>query len=124
MVEPLSSADWPAIVARAESEGLRPIAASYGVSPETVRAILRRAGRADPLANAERRRILEGAAPLPPPAPAKIPKDRYAEVARLCQRHTRAEVAAMSGVSQATVWRIARRVTGRDGAGSAGTIGA
>lgn len=85
------------------------IAADYGVSPETIRAVLRRAGRADLLADAGRRRALECAAPLPPPAPAKVPKERYVEVALLCQRHTQADVAAMLGVSQMTIWRIVRQ---------------
>ena len=107
----IAAEDWPAIVARAECEGLRPIAAVYGVSQETIRATLLRAGRADLLADVGRRRSLEAAAPLPPPAPTKIPKERYADVALLCQRHTQAEVAAMLGVSQATIWRITRRAT-------------
>ena len=108
----MSHEDWPAIVARAEGEALRPIAADYGVSQETIRAVLRRAGRADLLADVGRRRSLEAAAPLPPPAPAKIPQERHAEIVILCQRHTQAEVAAIFGVSQATVWRIVRRATG------------
>ena len=109
VVPALSPADWPAIVARAESEGLRPIAANYGVSPETIRAILRRAGHADLLADGTRRRALEIAVPLPPPATAKIPAARHAEVRDLRRRHTQAEVAALFGVSQATIWRITRR---------------
>ncbi len=68
--------DWPAIAARAEREGPRPLAASYGVSHETIRAILRRTGHAGLLVDADRRRALEVAAPLPPPAPAKILKVR------------------------------------------------
>lgn len=43
-----------------------------------------------------------------PPAPRKVPRERYGEVARLCERHTQAEVAALLGVSQATIWRIVR----------------
>ena len=122
-VPSLSPADWPAIVARAVSEGLRPIATSYGVSPETIRAILRRAGRADVLADADRRQILAAAAPLPPPTPAKIPAARHAEVRALRRRHTQAEVAALFGVSQATIWRIARRATEPEGTATAGKIG-
>ena len=108
----MSSDDWPAIIARAEREGLRPIAAVYGVSQETIRATLLRAGRADLLADVGRRRSLEAGAPLPPPAPAKIPKERYAEVVMHCQRDTQANVAAIFGVSQMTIWRIVRHVTG------------
>ena len=52
---------------------------------------------------------------MPPPAPMKIPKERYGEVVLLCQRHTQAEVAALLGVSQATIWRITRRAAERDG---------
>ncbi|HET8629861.1 MAG TPA: transposase family protein, partial [Thermomicrobiales bacterium] len=59
---------------------------------------------------------LAAAAPPPPPAPRKVPRERYGEVARLCQRHTQAEVAAMLGVSQATVWRIVRHERGADAA--------
>ena len=123
MVEPLSSADWPTIVTRAEREGLRPIAASYGVSPETIRAILRRTGHAALLTNAHRRRTLETAAPLPPPAPAKIPAARHAEVVTLRLRHTQAEVAALFRVSQATIWRITRRAAGQEGVKPAGKPG-
>ena len=46
--------------------------------------------------------------PFPPPAPAKVPKERHGEIALLCQRHTQGEVAALLGVSQATIWRILR----------------
>ncbi len=38
----------------------------------------------------------------------------------LCQRHTQAEVAALLGVSQATVWRIARQAGERKGTEAAG----
>ena len=120
----ISVGDWPTIIARAECEGLRPIAADYGVSQETIRAVLLRAGRANVLTDVERRRALETAAPLPPPAPMKVPKERYGEVAQLCQRHTQAEVAALLGVSQATVWRIVRRSGGREGLEAAGMGGA
>ncbi|HET8630693.1 MAG TPA: transposase family protein [Thermomicrobiales bacterium] len=65
-------------------------------------------GRADLPDDPARRRRLAAAAPPPPPAPRKVPRERYGEVARLCQRHSQAEVAAMLGVSQATVWRIVR----------------
>jgi len=109
----IPAGEWPSIIARAEREGLRPIAADHGVSPETIRAILRRAGRADLLADNDRRRTLEAGAPPPPPAPAKIPRERYGEVALLCQRHTQAEAAALLGVSQATIWRIVRQAAGR-----------
>ncbi len=100
---------WPEIVARAEQEGLRCIAHDFGVSHEAVRAVLRAAGRADLLADAERTYRLAAAAPPPPPARAKVPKDRHKEVVLLCQRHTQADVAAMLGVSQATIWRIVSR---------------
>ena len=62
----ISAEDWPAIIARVEREGVRRIAAAYGVSPETIRAILRRAGHAELLADGNRRRALETATPLPP----------------------------------------------------------
>jgi hypothetical protein len=70
-----------------------------------VRAALRTAGRADLLEDPGRRR-LEATAPAPPPPPRKIPLGRHDEVRRLCERHTQAEVAALFGVSQATIWRI------------------
>ena len=88
------------------SEGVRTVARDLGVSHEAVRAALRAAGRADLLADADRRRRLESAAPAPPPPPRKVPLERHAEVRRLCERHTQAEVAALFGVSQDTIWRI------------------
>ena len=100
---------WPEIIVRAEQEGLRRIARDFGVSHEAVRAVLRAAGRADLVADVGRAYRLAAAAPPPPPARAKVPKDHYQEVALLCQRHTQAEVAAMLGVSQATIWRIVRQ---------------
>ena len=103
--------DWPTIVSRAEREGLRPIAADYDVSPETIRAILHRAGHEKLLADAGRRQALAAATPLPPPTLGKIPAARHAEVRDLRQRHTQAAVATMFGVSQATIWRITRRTT-------------
>jgi hypothetical protein len=93
-------------VARAEREGTRRLARDLGVSHEAVRAALRAAGRADLLADSDRRRRLEAAAPAPPPPPRKIPLEHHDEVRRLCERHTQAEVAARFGVSQATIWRI------------------
>jgi transposase len=115
MAHPLSPEGWPAIIARAEGEGLRPIAASYGVSPVTIRAVLRRAGCAELLADSTRRRALETAAPLPPPAQAKIPAARHAEVRALRRRHPRAAVATVFGVSRATIWRITRRAPRQEG---------
>ncbi len=38
----LDSALWPTIAARAEHESLRDLAAEYGVSHETIRAVVRR----------------------------------------------------------------------------------
>ena len=99
-------ADWPALVARAEHEGVRSIARDLSVSHEAVRAALRAAGRADLLEDTSRRRRLESTAPPPPPPPRKIPLERHAEVCQLCERHSQAEVAAMFGVSQGTIWRI------------------
>ncbi len=104
---------WPEIIARAEHEGLRKIARDFGVSHEAVRAVFRAAGRADLVADAGRAHRLAAAAPPPPPARAKVPKERHKEVALLCQRHTQADVAAMFGVSQATIWRIVRRAQGQ-----------
>jgi transposase len=100
----------PALVTRVEREGLRPVAQSLGVSHETLRATLVAGGYEALLADVGRKRRLASAASPPPPAPRKIPDERYAEVATLCQRHTQAEVAALLGVSQTTVWRIVRRV--------------
>jgi hypothetical protein len=102
----IPEADWPAIVARAEHEGTRPIARDLGVSHEAVRSVLRAAGRADLLADPARRQWLEGTAPPPPPPPRTIPLEQHPEVRRLCERHTQAEVAAMFGVSQNMIWRI------------------
>jgi plasmid maintenance system antidote protein VapI len=98
--------DWPALIERAEREGVRALARDLGVSREAVRSALRAAGRADLLADLARRRLLEATAPPPPAPPRKIPLERHAEVRRLCERHTQAEVAAMFGVSQDTIWRI------------------
>ena len=98
------------ITERARHESLRDLAAEYGISPEAIRAALREAGRAHLLEDPGRRRRLAARAPLPPPAPAKVPQERHAEVVLLCQRHTQAEVAALLGVSQTTVWRILQRV--------------
>lgn len=52
-----------------------------------------------------------------PPAPRKVPRERYGEVARLCQRHSQAEVAARLGVSQATVSRVVRHEREANAAG-------
>ena len=41
----LDRALWPAIAERARCESLRDLAADYGVSHETIRAIVRRVGR-------------------------------------------------------------------------------
>jgi hypothetical protein len=97
---------WPAIIVRAEHEGTRSIARDLGVSHVGVCAALRAAGRADLLADPGRRRRLEATASTPPLPTRKIPLERHAEVRRLCERYTQAEVAAMFGVSQDTIWRI------------------
>jgi hypothetical protein len=102
----IPAADWPALIARAEREGTRRLAHDLGVSHEAVRAALGAAGRADLLTDTGRRRRLAATAPAPPPLPRKIPLERHAEVRRLCERHTQAEVAALFGVSQDTIWRI------------------
>ncbi|MDP9372586.1 MAG: helix-turn-helix domain-containing protein [Chloroflexota bacterium] len=108
---------WPDIVRRAEHEGLRAIARDYGVSPHAVRTVLRKTGHAHLLNDEARRQRLTARVPLPPPAPAKIPRDRYGEVVLLCQRHTQAEVAALLGVSQATIWRILQQAQKQPGLG-------
>ncbi|HEU5329976.1 MAG TPA: helix-turn-helix domain-containing protein, partial [Thermomicrobiales bacterium] len=41
----LAPACWPEIAARAENESLRDLAAAYGVSHETIQAVVRRATR-------------------------------------------------------------------------------
>ncbi|MDP9375373.1 MAG: hypothetical protein M3Q65_23570 [Chloroflexota bacterium] len=105
---------WSEIVARVKHEGLRRIARDFGVSHEVIRTVLQAAGRTDLLADAEHRYRLAAAAPPPPPAQHKIPKERYGEVVTFCQRHTQAEVAAMLGVSQATIWRIVCSVKARN----------
>ena len=74
-------------------------------------------GRADLLRDPARLRRLAAAAPPPPPAPRKVPRERYGEVARLCQRHSQAEVAARLGVSQATVSRVVRHEREANAAG-------
>jgi hypothetical protein len=51
---------------------------------------------------------------LPPPAAAKIPAARHAEVRGLRRRHTQAVVATMFGVSQVTIWRITRPAVGEE----------
>ena len=102
----LPAEQWPEIIARAECEGIRPIAHDLGVSHETIRALLRAAGRADLLEGADRHQRLAAAAPPPPPPPRKIPLEHHPEVRQLCERHTQAEVAALFGVSQMTIWRI------------------
>lgn len=96
----------PAIIARAEHEGIRQIARDLGVSHEAVRNALRAAGHPNLLADPARRRRLATAVPAPPAPVRKIPAERHDEVRRLCERSTQAEVAAMFGVSQNTIWRI------------------
>ncbi len=93
---------------RAERESLRTIARDYGVSHNAVRTVLRKTGHRHVLQDEVRQRELAAAVPPPPPAPRWVPKERYGEVVMLCQRHTQAGVAAMFGVSQATIWRIVR----------------
>ena len=100
---------WSEIVARVEHEGIRPIARDLGVSHEAIRSVLRAAGHADLLADTERKSRLAALAPAPPAPPRKVPVERYPEVVRLCEHHTQAEVAAMFGVSQFTVWRIVKQ---------------
>jgi hypothetical protein len=108
------------VAIRVEQEGLRLVARSLGLSHETLRTALVTAGYEALLADAGRKHRLVSAAPPPPPAPAKIPKDRYPEVVTLCQRHPQAEVAALLGVSQTTVWRIARQATRAEGRAGGG----
>jgi hypothetical protein len=102
----LPEAEWPAIIARAEHEGTRPIARDLGVSHEAVRSVLRAAGRADLLQDMSRRQRLAATAPPPPPPTRTIPVEQHPEVRRRCERHTQAEVAAVFGVSQNMIWRI------------------
>ncbi len=97
------------IAERAKDESLRAIARDYGVSQETVRTMLVRAGHVSLLADKDRLHRLALDSPLPPPAPRKVPKEMHNEIIALCQTATQAEVAARFGVSQATVWRIRRK---------------
>ena len=94
---------------------MRAIARDYGVSHTTIRTVLVKTGDALLLNDRGRRQRLATQGPLPPPAAAKIPKERHGEVLTLCQRHTQAEVAARFGVSQATVWRIVQQATKQPG---------
>ena len=100
---------WPEVVERARDESLRSLARVYGVSHNAIRTVLIKTGHAHLLDDDRRRQRLAAEVPLPPPAAAKIPKERYREVALLCQRHTQAEVAASLRVSQATIWRIVQQ---------------
>ena len=109
---------WPEVVERAHDESLHAIARAYGVSHNAIRTVLGKTGHAHLLRDEERRLRLAAQVPLPPPATGKIAKERYGEVAWLCQRHTQAEVAAMLGVSQATIWRIVQREGKRSGLGA------
>ncbi len=106
---------WPEVVERARDESLRTIARAYGVSHNAIRTVLVKTGHAHLLHDEGRRQHLATQVPLPPPAAAKIPRERHGEVALLCQRYTQAEVAAMLGVSQATVWRIVQQEKQRAG---------
>ena len=110
---------WPEIVERARGESLHALARVYGVSHNAIRTVLVKTGHAQLLHDEGRRQRLAAHVPLPPPAAAKIAKERYLEVALLCQRHTQAEVAALLGVSQATVWRIVHQGKKRPGSGHA-----
>jgi hypothetical protein len=96
----------PAIIARAEHEGIRQIARDMGVSHEAVRNALRAAGRSDLLADPTRRRRLATAVPAPPAPTRKVPVERHDEVRRLCEHSSQVEVAALFGVSQNTIWSI------------------
>jgi hypothetical protein len=58
---------WPPLACAAETTNLRAVARQYGVSHAAVRDALRADGRADLLADLNRRRRLEAAAPPPPP---------------------------------------------------------
>jgi DNA invertase Pin-like site-specific DNA recombinase len=107
--------EWLVIASRAAGENLRTIARDYDVSSGAIRAILVNAGHAALLGDHERARRLAASAPLPPPAPRKVERERYGEVAELCRHHTQAEVAEQFGVSQATVWRIVRQVKKQTG---------
>jgi hypothetical protein len=97
---------WPEVVERAHDESLRAFGQAYGVSHNAIRTVLVKTGHAHLLHHEGRRLQLAAQVPLPPPATGKIAQERYGEVALLCQRHTQAEVAALLGVSQATIWRI------------------
>ncbi len=108
---------WPELIERAPDESLRALARAYGVSHNAIRTVLVKTGHVQLLNDEGRRRRLAAQIPLPPPAAAKIAKARYAEVALLCQRHTQAQVAALLGVSQATVWRIVHQAKEGPGAG-------
>jgi hypothetical protein len=108
---------WPEIVERIRGESLRSLAQAYGVSHNAIRTVLVKTGQAHLLHDEGRRQHLAARVPLPPPAAAKIPKEHYWEVALLCQRYTQAEVAALLGVSQATVWRIVHQGKKRPGSG-------
>jgi hypothetical protein len=112
---------WPEVLERARGESLRTIARAYGVSHNAVRTALVAAGCEHVLKDQSRRQQLAARVPLPPPAPAKFPKERYREVVLLCQRHTQAEVAAMHSVSQATISRVVQQMENKPGRG-AGTL--
>ena len=115
---------WPEIIERARDESLRALARAYGVSHNAIRTVLVKTGHAHLLHDEGRRQRLAARVPFPPPAAPKVPEERHAEVALLCQRHTQAEVAALLGVSQATIWRVVRRVSERRRPGVGGTTGA
>ena len=109
---------WPEIIERAPDESLRALARAYGVSHNAIRTVLVTTGHAHLLADEGRRQRLATRVPLPPPATAKLPGERHSEVALLCRRHTQGEVAAILGVSQATIWRIVQREKERSGLGA------
>jgi Homeodomain-like domain len=111
---------WPEVVERARGESLRALARTYGVSHNAIRTVLVTTDHAHLLNDEGRRQHLASQVPLPPPAAPKIPTERHSEVVVLCQRHTQAEVAALLGVSQATVWRIVQREKKRSGLGAGG----
>ena len=113
---------WPEVVERAHDKSLRAIARAYGVSHNAIRTVLVKTGHAHLLHDEGRRQRLAARVPFPPPAAPKVPEERHAEVALLCQRHTQAEVAVMLEVSQATIWRIVQREKKRSalGAGRSG----
>ena len=109
---------WPEIIERAPDESLRALVRAYGVSHNAIRTVLVKTGHVYLLSDQGRRQRLAAQAPLPPLAAAKIPRERHGDVLTLCQRHMQAEVAAMLGVSQATVWRIVQREKQRAGLGA------